>query len=101
MKPKYTVVSEYNLVNLRREVNRLVDEGYDPQGGLTVSGDPTRGEEVFYQAMYMPDHMVFGVDMTRSMVDKPNRMIVENPENLEAGKPKRPPAAPTSKRAKA
>lgn len=68
----YKVVSNYNLVLLQKEVNQLIDDGYDPIGGLTVSGDPTRGEEVFYQAMQIlpVDELFIGT------IDKPGRMVI-------------------------
>jgi len=106
-KDSYRVLSHYNLQLLSKQVNELVNQGYEPQGGLTSTGDPQRGEEVFYQAMFLPMEEIkneyfetsksvdeytrkfleaFPPHLRNTVVDKPNRTIVENPENEEVAK---------------
>lgn len=101
---RYQVVSSYKIELLESRVNTLIDKGYEPLGGMIPRGEPVRGEEVFYQTMYQPAREYFvhqGIDMAApgtdisSVVDKPNRMIVENPENNKP--PKRPKANPPAK----
>ena len=82
MNSMYHVVSAYSLIDLRKEVNDLVQQGYDPQGGLTVSGDPAVGKGVFYQAMYIPNHPVIQHrDLVVSLVDEPLKVDLPKPRN--------------------
>jgi hypothetical protein len=46
----YVVVTEVNTENLVSEVNRLIDRGYQPVGGIAATVD-TDLNEVFFQAM--------------------------------------------------
>lgn len=75
---RYRVISGYNLELVRREINEMIEQGYEPQGGLTVSGSPSRGEEVFYQAMYRPSVLPHGYEIheRNTTIEKPNRQLV-------------------------
>lgn len=46
---QYTVVEKRNIENLITEVNRLIGEGWIPQGGICESGSDNNF--LFFQAM--------------------------------------------------
>jgi hypothetical protein len=46
----YKVAREYNIHKLIKSVNKLIEEGYDCQGGLAISEDKNH-KVVYYQAM--------------------------------------------------
>lgn len=78
----YRVFSSYDLQELRRDVNDAIEHGYEPQGGIQVSGDSNRGEAIYFQAVYRPSTLPHGyyVDDKKNekmnVIDKPNRHLV-------------------------
>jgi hypothetical protein len=50
----YLVVSEGNLISLEQSVNRCLNEGYRPVGGITVVAK-SGGFYSYYQAMLKED----------------------------------------------
>lgn len=73
----YKVLSNYTTPGLEKDVHLYIEKGFEPTGGIAVSGDPARGEELFYQAMYRPAV----VAPKNTTIDKPGRHVVDNPEN--------------------
>ena len=47
---KYKIVEEQSKFSLEREVNKIIKEGWKPQGGLQIVRDSYNIEK-FYQAM--------------------------------------------------
>lgn len=62
MKNRYEVVSDYVYSTFLSTVNSLIDEGYQPIGGLTVISEKLNGDDepdpdgeprtMYYQAMF-------------------------------------------------
>ena len=47
---KYIVVQHYDVLELIEEVNRLIDKGYEPQGGITIT---TRLNDMISNVVYL------------------------------------------------
>ena len=87
MKPaEYKILNSYTTANLTRDVEVYMAQGFYPIGGVTVSGDPTRGEEVFYQAIYR-QAVAAPEPPKNTTVDKPGRHTVPNPEEKKTPRP--------------
>ena len=48
---EYQVVSESSFQAFRLRINRLLEEGWQPQGGLTVISSVMVNDTTYYQAM--------------------------------------------------
>lgn len=68
----YRVFSSYDLQELRRDVNDAIEHGYEPQGGIQVSGDSNRGEAIYFQAVYRKPT----ITTINNVIEKPNRQVV-------------------------
>lgn len=78
-KREYFVLSYYNLSMLTKAVEEEIAKGFEPLGGIAVSGDPAAGEEVFYQAMR--PRVIESDPPILNVVDKPGRHVIENPDD--------------------
>lgn len=86
MKPaEYKILNNYTTAGLTRDVELYMSRGFYPIGGVSISGDPVRGEEIFYQAIYRQP-IAAPAPPKNTTVDKPGRHVVKNPEEKKAKK---------------
>lgn len=56
IKPRYLIVSKNNVAALQRAVNAFIEDGWEPQGGVSIDQLGS-----FLQAVYLPEKQYTGL----------------------------------------